>query len=260
MIVQVKLIILYIFNIMLTQDSTQRLKVAGLFMLQFYKITTGTLLSLFVPQKCGEKVCTITENFNNKETYHEIVMYTNFISMFIFLTFYVIELCREEWCVRRLDVNNNFSDNHLKNIIEKIPKLNNRMDKINKVYYYLFLINFSTYMINLSLSVKLLKDNYHSSATISSFCSFVLLVLMKMFNSFTVSRESLKNDKMMSAFMMEFISFNIFDKDYLIKNNYPEEINYNEKNKIIELNKNTNEIEKKENTIDVSEIEIIPKP
>ena len=41
---------------MLTQDSTQRLKVAGLFLIQFYKITTGTLLALFVPQKCGEKV------------------------------------------------------------------------------------------------------------------------------------------------------------------------------------------------------------
>ena len=40
------------------------------------------------------------------------------------------------------DVDNNFSDNHLKNIIENITKLNNRMDKINKIYYYLFLINF----------------------------------------------------------------------------------------------------------------------
>ena len=38
------------------------------------------------------------------------------------------------------------------------------------------------------------------SPTISSFCSFVLLVLMKMFNSFTVSRESLKNDKMMIVY------------------------------------------------------------
>lgn len=242
---------------MLTQDSAQRLKVAGLFLIQFYKITTGTLLALFVPQKCGEKVCTISQNLNNKEPYHELVMYTNFTSMFIFLTFYVIELCREEWCVRRLDVDNNFSDNHLKTIIENIPKLNNRMDKINKIYYYLFLINFSTYMINLGLSVKLLNDNYHSSSTISSFCSFVLLVLMKMFNSFTVSRESLKNDKMMSAFMMEFISFNIFDKDYLTKHNYSQDINICNLKELDDKNtNNTNNT----NVIDVDEIKLVPKP
>ena len=229
---------------MLTQDTKQRLKVTGLFILQFYKITTGTLLSLFVPQKCGEKVCTITENYNNDEIYHQLVMYTNFTSMFVFFTFYLIELFREEWCVRRLDVDNNYSDNHLKDIIEKIPKLNDRMDKINKIYYYLFLMNFTIYMINLGLSVKLLNDNYHSSATISSFCSFVLLVLMKMFNSFTVSRESIKNDKMMSAFMMEFISFNIFDKDYLIKNNISEDINHY----------------KKDLNIDNIKIDLVPKP
>ena len=48
--------------------------------------------------------------------------------------------------------------------------------------------------------------------------SFSLLVLMKLYNSFVVARESVKNDKMMSSYMSEFVSFNVLDADYL-KNN-----------------------------------------
>ena len=62
------------------QDIVQRIKVAGIFMLQFYKITTGTMLSLFVPQACyGEdgalQICTLTENDKNREIYHQMTMY-----------------------------------------------------------------------------------------------------------------------------------------------------------------------------------------
>ena len=214
---------------MLDQDITQRIKVAGFFVLELYKITTGTLLSLFVPQRCDEHVCTITENLNNKETYHSIVMYTNFVSMFLFFSYYMVELYREEWCVCNLDVDNNYSDNHLKKVIVKLPNLNNRMDKLNYFYYNLFNLNCFIYTINLGVSVKLLKDNYHSSATISSFCSFVLLVLMKFYGSYEVSRKSIKEDKMTSSFIKEFISYNVIDKDLLAKKNLdPNEFNKTE--------------------------------
>jgi len=65
--------------------------------------------------------------------------------------------------------------------------------------------------------IKILYSDYHSSSTISCFISFVLLVLMKLYNSFIVARQSIKNDKMMSAYMSEFVSYNVLDKDY--KNN-----------------------------------------
>ena len=146
-------------------------------------------------------------------------MYTNFVSMFLFFSYYIVELYREAWCVRNLDVDNNYSDNHLKQVIVKLPNLNNRMDKLNYFYYHLFNLNCLIYTINLGVSVKLLKDNYHSSATISSFCSFVLLVLMKFYGSYEVSRKSIKEDKMTSSFIKEFISYNVIDKDLLGKKN-----------------------------------------
>ena len=38
---------------------------------------------------------------------------------------------------------------------------------------------------------------------------------MKLYNSFDVARQSVKNDKMMSAYMSEFVSFNVLDADYV---------------------------------------------
>ena len=38
---------------------------------------------------------------------------------------------------------------------------------------------------------------------------------MKLYNSLEVARQSVKNDKMMSAYMSEFVSFNVLDADYV---------------------------------------------
>jgi hypothetical protein len=38
---------------------------------------------------------------------------------------------------------------------------------------------------------------------------------MKLYNSFIVAYQSVKNDKMMSAYMSEFVSYNVLDADYL---------------------------------------------
>ena len=71
------------------------------------------------------------------------------------------------------------------------------------------------YFLNVIFMIKILYSDYHGSSTLSCFVSFVLLVLMKLYNSFIVARESIHNDKMMSAYMSEFVSFNVLDADYI---------------------------------------------
>jgi len=215
---------------MISQDFKQRIKVGAIFLLQIYKVTTGTLLSLFVPQACssddylddysdgsynGSRICTLQENFDNADGYHKTVLYWNMFSMFTFFTYYLIELRREEWAIKYLDIDNNKPDNSLKEIIRHEPDLDRRMDKLNLLYYRTLMFNCGTYGINLGLSAKLVKDGYHSSSTLSCFISFALLVLMKLYNSLEVARQSVKNDKMTSAYMSEFVSFNVLDEDYV---------------------------------------------
>jgi hypothetical protein len=200
------------------EDIVQRIKVAGIFLLQVYKVTTGTMLSLFIPQACEDnKICTLSQNYNNVDPYHKTVFYWNCFAMLTFFTYYLIELRREEWAIKYLDIDNDKSDNGLKEIIRAEPVLDKRMDRLNKYYYNTLMFNCGVYIINIGITAKMVKDTYHSSSTLSCFASFVLLVLMKLYNSIIVAKESVKNDKMMSAYMNEFVSFNVLDKDYLEK-------------------------------------------
>lgn len=196
-------------------DIVQRIKVVGIFGLQIYKVTTGTLLSLFVPQKCGDQICTINENLNNNDVDSKLVLYWNIFSMITFFMYYITELYREEFAIKYLDVDNDKPDNSLKNIIKGDKILDKKMDKLNYYYYKLLRINCVVYGLNILMSIKILHDRYHSISTISCFLSFTLLVLMKLYNSYIVAYQSVKNDKMMSAYMCEFISYNVLDKDYI---------------------------------------------
>jgi len=215
---------------MIDEDIKQRVKVCGIFLLQVYKVTMGTMLSLFLPQNCEDRMCSIHDNYMNNEVYHRTTFYWNCFSGLLFMCCYLIELYREEWCVKYLDIDNNIPDNSLKHIIVQEKELDTKMDKLNKYYYKLLCINSFVYFINILLTIKMMNDSYYNNSTLSCFVSFVLLVLMKLYNSLTVAHQSVKNDKMMSAYMCEFVSFNVLDIDYVqekykgTKNNRLEDI------------------------------------
>ena len=200
---------------MLDVDFVQRVKVTGLFFLQFYKIVTGTMLTLFIPQNCEEQICSITQNIENDNRYHKMALSWNIMTMMSFFIMYIFELKRENWSIRYLDIDNNKPDNALKEVIVKEKNLDKRMDLLNLYYYRI--VNFTIFMnmINIGLVLKILYNDYHSQSTVSCFISFTLLILMKLYNSFSVAYQSVKNDKMMSAYMSEFVSYNVLDSDYI---------------------------------------------
>lgn len=200
---------------MLDVDIVQRFKVGGLFILQMYKVMTGTLLALFVPQKCGDHICTIQENVDDSDRFHEMVLTWNILTSVLFIGYYLLELRREEWSIKYLDIDNDKPDNSLKEVIIKYKDLDEKMDRINKYYYNIVRVTIFFYVINNLLSIRLLKDKYYSSTTLSCFFSFSLLVGMKLFNSYTVAKNSVLYDKMTSAYMTEFVSYNVIDSDYL---------------------------------------------
>jgi len=196
-------------------DFVQRIKVCGLFFLQSYKIITGTMLSLFIPQNCGGQICSFQQNFENDERYHQVSLCWNTITMISFIALYIYELKRENWSIKYLDIDNDKPDNALKEVIVKHVYLDKHMDSLNHIYYQIVKLTVFMNFVNIGIVIKILNQNYHSQSTISCFISFTLLILMKLYNSFNVAYQSVKNDKMMSAYMSEFVSFNVLDKDYL---------------------------------------------
>ena len=67
----------------------------------------------------------------------------------------MIELKRENWCVKYLDINHDFSDNHLSNVIKDRPDLLEPLNKYNNNYLLLpsSLRNNSNLSLTLSLTI-----------------------------------------------------------------------------------------------------------
>tara|TARA_B100000900_G_scaffold415715_1_gene446828 strand:- start:1740 stop:2426 length:687 start_codon:yes stop_codon:yes gene_type:complete len=200
---------------MIDVDLVQRIKVGGTFLLELYKVGVGCMLTLFVPQACGDEICTFQQNYEKTAGYNRTALITNGLSLLMFVFSYGVELRRENWAIHYLDVDYDKPDNSLKEIIRGEPELDKKMDRLNKIYYYTLLTTSGVYVVNLGLMGKILYDDYHSMSTVSCTASFALLVLMKLYNSLCVARVSIKQDEMRSAFLKEFTSFNVLDVDYV---------------------------------------------
>lgn len=202
---------------MIDVDLVQRLKVGGTFLIELYKVGVGCMLTLFVPQACGDEICTFRQNYEKTAGYNRTALITNGLSLLMFVVSYGVELRRENWAIHYLDVDYDKPDNSLKEIIRGEPELDKKMDRLNKIYYYTLLATSGVYVVNMGLMGKILYEDYHSMSTVSCTASFALLVLMKLYNSLCVARVSIKQDEMRSAFLKEFTSFNVLDVDYVKK-------------------------------------------
>ena len=229
---------------MFSVDTKERIKVGGLFIFQSYKVIMGSMLSLFVPQLCvGDEVCTISDNLlhHDNDVFHQVTLGFNFLSVLLFIGVYIIELKRENWCVKYLDIDHNIPDNNLESIIKDKPDLLLPLSKHNKLYFQSIFITSLVYSVNLVLSSILIYDNYAGIPSVTSYMSYVVLILLKIYNSLCISYDSMKNNKALSAYIIEFTSYNKIDVDHTHKYE-------------IELNKT--EDKEKQNMLDPEDIKI----
>ena len=214
-------------------DTKERMKTLFIFLLQSYKVLMGSMLVIFVPQMCNNEVCSLTDNFFKEGALHRTSLGVNFISTITFTTCYIIELKRENWCIEHLDIDDNFGDNNLPLILKEKPKLEKALHSINDHYYYSSQVTAVIYMINLILSTISIYIRSAGSATVTSYMSFVILILMKLYNAIFISNNSKKNNMALSAYMSELQSYNVLDKDYIENENKKREdwVKENKENK-----------------------------
>ena len=204
-------------------DTKQRIMTAIFMILEFYKIVMGTFLVVFVPQKCDDKICTMTQNFFNTKLLNRAGNASNFVTFSSVLTLYVLEYQRENWCIKYLDIDDEKSTNNLDNEIEAYPKYKIKMNQLNK--HYLWSVYVSTFLmiINFVISGFTVYQSYAGTNSITSFVSFFMLVTMKLYSALTVGRLSLKNERANSAYLKEPKTYNTIDADYRIENIQPDE-------------------------------------
>ena len=201
----------------LDNDNRERMKSLLSFFLEFYKIIMGTLLLIFIPQSCGDHSCSINENIYAEGLFRNITKIYNLFTLVIVSGFYIIELKRENWCIEYLDIDANKPINNLDQQIEKYPSIKSDMNKLNNLYFKLTLGSMISVCVNVILSCVYIIPNNYGTNTYTSLISFGLLVLLKLFNSYNISRQSIHEEHAYSAFMKTPITFNTIDKNYVIQ-------------------------------------------
>lgn len=215
-------------------DCKERIKIALTFLLQSYKVLMGSMVLLFVPRGCDDHICSVTDNLYNTNDLNVSGLVFNFITVCSFVAVYAAELRRENWCVHNFDIDHNISDNNLAIILKNKPELSNTLHYHNRLYKNTTLGCLTIFIVNFVISNYILyNDEVFWTIGLAPYSSYMILVLMKIYNSYYIATHSIANDKALSAYMTEFSSFNIIDPDMLTLED-KQQNSIEEKNEVIE--------------------------
>ena len=198
-------------------DSKQRLMTTCYMFLEFYKIIMGTFLVVFVPQKCGDEICSMTDNFFNGTIINSAGNICNFVTFSSIGTLYFVEMRRENWCIKYLDMDESLSTDNLDEEIERYPDYKTHMKRLNN--YYIKSVYFALVMMvtNFVVSGVTVYQSYAGSNSVSTFISFFMLVSMKLYSSWSVGSLSIRDERANSAYLKEPKTYNTIDVDFKIE-------------------------------------------
>ena len=204
---------------LLSEDTQQRIKATFLLFYTGFRTIMATLLSIFVYQQCSNidgtyKECSIMDNFTDLTQFNLFVVVFNFITLIFFIGFYILEFYRENVCIKYLDVDDNLPNINLKNEIESYPKIENKLNKLNKHYCKFSFVLLFMNIINFILSVILINQFYGGYKTIISILTNILLIVDKIYTAIYISHKSVLEILPYSAYMKDYIIFNTIDKQY----------------------------------------------
>ena len=197
------------------QDTKQKIGVATTVAVEFYRALVASFLILFVPQSCGDHVCSFSENAQTgPDPLYNAGFAFNCITMAAFAALYYAEVRREGKLIAYLDVNPaKPSDNDsVGQVLEKMPKY--RSDGIlyyDSLYTKAGYTVITCFSINTVLSGLVVYKYYLDDKTTTTYITSVLFVIQKLLQVYA----TLKTDKNVfySAYLIGKIQYNDMDKD-----------------------------------------------
>lgn len=195
-------------------DSKERARVLLSFLLEAYKICMGCFLTVFVAHNCPEsgEECSVTASFRPQTHAGMVAIVVNGATFGAICTLYGVELLRENWCITHLDIDPSFPDLHLSEVASE--SVQHQLLAWNNRYWKAALASMVLVVANIVISVLYLAANYRGLGTATSMVSFSILVLMKLWRSFSMARQDRTTVRARSAYMTEYTSFNVLDEDH----------------------------------------------
>ena len=237
------------------QDFQQKMNVASTLLLEIYRVLMGAFLVVFVPQKCGENICSLSENINREDGLAKTAIAFNTITMFTFLMLYFVEVKRENKLINYLEVNR-FTPVDNESVGEALQKL--APEKKQTIWNYdgyyqkAGYISTVSFLLNSIFSSIVIFSHYFDSKTITVLLTNLLFMGLKV--SDVYSTVNTKKNVFYSAYLKNKVQFNDVDPDKIIKESskieeLPDDITSIEEGK---ENKIVDE-ERKEQLIDIKE-------
>jgi hypothetical protein len=202
---------------MVNQDDKQKITVAFSVLLELYRVMVSTLLILFVPQKCNDHVCTMSENMVWQGPMYNSGVIVNFLTTASFLGMYYFETKRESKLIAYLEVSetcacdNETVGTNLKKLSKTRQDIIFYFDKRYQQagYFAMFMFAFNTI-----LSGFIVYDYYLDNQTTSTFVTNILFMITKIVDVYaTVHTEK---NIFYSAYMKQKLQYNDVDPNKIM--------------------------------------------
>ena len=208
------------------QDFQQRMNVASTLLLEIYRVLMGAFLVIFVPQKCGDNICSLSENINREDGLAKTAIGFNAITMFTFLMLYFVEVKRENKLINYLEVNR-FTPVDNDYVGEALQKL--ATEKKQSIWNYdgyyqtAGYISTGSFILNAIFSSIVIMNHYFDSKTITVLLTNLLFMGLKV--SDVYSTVNTKKNVFYSAYLKNKVQFNDVDPDkIMLKSTQVEEL------------------------------------
>lgn len=197
------------------QNLYQRFNVLINILFEFYRVISCSLLIMFIPQKCGNNICSINDKLKWNSLFYGISLIYNFITLFIFCFLYFLEMRRENVLIKYLDVNPGLP--YHKSDVEKLLDLlpTDKKQKIMYVHYYYQKyanIMIYVYTANAILSGLVISKYRIPNQTLSTFITYILFILIKLNNVYSIANT--EEYTFYSAYLTTNMQFNDIDQKY----------------------------------------------
>jgi hypothetical protein len=199
------------------QDFNQKVAVSISVILELYRVLVSSFLVLFVPQKCGDHVCSLSENMVLENHLYSSGLVFNFITMASFLAMYTFEIKRENRLITYLEVNKSVAsdNNSVGTALEKLPKeKRDSIWQLDKYYMYSGRASIVMFIVNTILSGFVVYEYYLDSQTTSTYITNILFMVTKLADVY--ANVNTERNVFYSAYMKGKIQYNDVDPNKLL--------------------------------------------
>lgn len=198
------------------QDTQQRANVYVSFFMELYRVLMGSMLLMFVPQKCGDDMCGLTANIYSTDEVIQVNLAFNFTTLTAFFVLYCIEMHREHKLIAYLDVNKEHpTDNEsVGEALTALPETyKNEIWELDRFYQLAGYVAMGAFCVNSGFSGYSVFTKYLDDKTTTVFITNILFLASKLSDVYTNVRT--KKNIFYSAYLTNKVQFNHVDKDKL---------------------------------------------